>query len=355
MVKPRLSHILNILLGISTVGSFVFGFYAYYVEKAPRISIYKISEINVLEINRSLDNLKILFNDEDIQKGKKDIRIINIKIQNDGKKDITQDMYANELDWGIVVNNSTIVQARLVESNNTYLKDNIKIEIIGDKIKLNKIILEAGSYFTIELVLLTEKGLNLEFGIFGKIAGIINSNIKIIENAQSQNGSFWDKLFYGTVGIHFARAFLYFLILVIGIIIIVVLISLIIWIGEFKEKHERKLRIRLLVPENEKGMNFDLISKMYISYGYGYLNHMVKLLNDPVKLENTYKRKHIPMERRIDSKHLVMNESNMRNMKYYETMKDMIDNDFVTINQGVITVDSAKKNELEIFLRGVRK
>lgn len=75
-MKKNWSKILNFILGFSTIGSFIFGIYAFYYNKSPSISLIKLSEINVLEINRSLDDLKIYYKDEDIQNENKNIKII---------------------------------------------------------------------------------------------------------------------------------------------------------------------------------------------------------------------------------------------------------------------------------------
>ena len=78
-MKNNWSRILNFVLGFSTIGSFVFGLFAFYYNKSPSLSLIKLSEINVLEVNRSLDDLKIFYKDKDIQNGNKNIKIVVLK------------------------------------------------------------------------------------------------------------------------------------------------------------------------------------------------------------------------------------------------------------------------------------
>ena len=107
-------------------------------------------------------------------------------------------------------------------------------------------------------------------------------------------------MLYEVITLHFARMIFYFLcLIVIGLII--ALISLTVTgIHDLFKKHERKVRIKLLISEKEKGTHFEEIKKLYIEKGFGYLNHISKLVNDQDKLEYTYFKKHLALRKKID-------------------------------------------------------
>ncbi|WP_461257449.1 hypothetical protein [Treponema sp. R80B11-R83G3] len=71
MKKITIRQFMTILLGMITIFSLFFSIYSYYNDKTAKINIVKIGEINVLEINRNLDELQILYNDVDIKNSDK--------------------------------------------------------------------------------------------------------------------------------------------------------------------------------------------------------------------------------------------------------------------------------------------
>jgi len=114
MKEINKSQLINILFGIITTFSLFFTFYFYYNDKTPKLSIAKVGEINVLEINRNLDELQILYNDVDIKNSNNNIMIITLRIENKGSVNITKGLFDDILDWGLEIKNGEILQARLI-------------------------------------------------------------------------------------------------------------------------------------------------------------------------------------------------------------------------------------------------
>ena len=353
-MKKNWSKILNFILGFSTIGSFIFGIYAFYYNKSPSISLIKLSEINVLEINRSLDDLKIYYKDEDIQNENKNIKIIVLKIKNDGKVDITQDMYDVDLPWGILVNEGDIVQARIIDSSNDYLSKNLSPIINKNIIEFNKIIIESGESFSIELVLLCENKTILQYEVFGKIAGINNKNIKLIENNNDQGKSFWTDLIYGSIGIHFARAFLYFLCTIVLGVIIAFFWILISKIQDFIIHCERKKRVKLLVTEKEKGAHFNEIQNFYIYHGYDPLNEMLRLLNKQKELTSLYQKK-ISQANEINDRDLVIERGDFLYFKSFSLIDDMLKLKILRLNEDQLVIDNIFREEIKRFLKCIKQ
>lgn len=353
-MKKNWSKILNFILGFSTIGSFIFGIYAFYYNKSPSISLIKLSEINVFEINRSLDDLKIYYKDEDIQNENKNIKIIVLKIKNDGKVDITQDMYDVDLPWGILVNEGDIVQARIIDSSNDYLSKNLSPIINKNIIEFNKIIIESGESFSIELVVLCENKTILQYEVFGKIAGINNKNIKLIENNNDQGKSFWTDLIYGSIGIHFARAFLYFLCTIVLGVIIAFFGILISKIQDFIIHCERKKRVKLLVTEKEKGAHFNEIQNFYIYHGYDPLNEMLRLLNKQKELTSLYKKK-ISQANEINDRDLVIERGDFLYFKSFSLIDDMLKLKILRLNEDQLVIDNIFREEIKRFLKCIKQ
>lgn len=353
MKKNNWSIILNVILAISTIGSFVFGIYAFFYNKSPSLSLYKTSEINVLEINRSLDDLKIFYKDEDIKNSNKNIKIINLQIKNDGKIDITQNMYDDELPWGILIEEGNIVQARVIDASNNYLLKNLEPSIINNSIVFNKTIIESGESFSIELVVLCENKVPLQYKIIGKIAGINNSNIKIIENNSGQEKSFWSELFIASVGIHFGRFVLYFLCIIIIIIIIIGITCLVEAIKDYLIHHERKTRIKLVITDDDKGPHFKEIQNFYIYHGYNALEDMLSLLNNPKKLESTYQKK-LSFSKEEDKNSLPLGKHYLY-FSMFSTINNLLALNIIQIKDEKVFIDMGYKDEIKYFLKCIKQ
>ena len=101
------------LLGI--VISMIFGFFGLYSifhENKPNISFKITNEANILDLHKPLEELSISFQGEDIQKKNLNLRILTIKIENDGKVNILQNFYDSEDIWGFQVKNGKIIEVR---------------------------------------------------------------------------------------------------------------------------------------------------------------------------------------------------------------------------------------------------
>lgn len=353
-MKNNWSKILNFVLGFSTIGSFVFGLFAFYYNKSPSLSLIKLSEINVLEVNRSLDDLKIFYKDKDIQNGNKNIKIVVLKIKNDGKVDITQNMYDIDLPWGINVKGGDIVQARIIDSSNVYLSKTLKPRIDRNIIEFNKIIIESGESFSIELVVLCDNKTILQYEISGKISGVNNTNIKLIENNNDQGKSFWNDLLYGSIGIHLARAFLYFLCFIILGLLIAFVWILISKVQDFFVHCERKKRVKLLVSEKEKGTHFKEIQNFYIHNGYDNLNELLKLLSKQKELESLYKKK-ISQANKINDRDLLIEGGNFIYFKAFSLIDDMLKLKILRLNEDQLVIDNIFKEEIKKFLKCIKQ
>jgi len=161
---------------IGIICTIIFGsiaiYYVFYTPQ-PKITYTILSDSNIVDLHKPLEDLKILFQNEDIQKNNLNLKIYTLKISNSGTKNILETYYASDENWGIKITEGRIIESRLVESNSDYLKRNLNPKIVDDKtINFKKVIFDKNDYFTLELLVLHPKDSDINLIPFGKISGI---------------------------------------------------------------------------------------------------------------------------------------------------------------------------------------
>lgn len=147
--------------------------YYFFYTPQPEITYTILSDSNIVDLHKPLEDLKILFQDEDIQKNNMNLKIYSLKISNSGKENILETHYASDEDWGIKITAGKIIESRLVESNSDYLKSNLNPKIVDDKtINFKKVIFDKNEYFTLEVLVLHPRDSDINLIPFGKISGI---------------------------------------------------------------------------------------------------------------------------------------------------------------------------------------
>lgn len=291
MQKGIIKKIGSIFLAFATIGSLLFGVYTWVYEKKPSIRISILGKTDVLEVNRRVDNLKILYQNLDIEKENKKLSIMKYRIENNGNADVLQNMYDTENNWGVLFKNAKIISITLSDASSDYVKQNIKISIEENKIQFNKIIFEKKAFFDFEVLLLYDNNTQPSCNFYGKIAGINNDLITIIQlNAAKSTLTFWQSVFYGRLGVQVTRFFIF---LIIDSIFIVALIGIVISIQEkiaSSKKKKRKLTIK------NKGINinpkYETLLDFYVDNGGQKLKDMYKLVNDKKLLRERIVLKH---------------------------------------------------------------
>lgn len=194
--------IVGVILGIWTGYDQIF--------KTTSIFSQIISEVNVLDINEPLKDLQIIFQGKNIQEEKLNLKIYRVKVENNGGTNITQNDFDQSGSWGIKVNGGTAIETRLVDSNSDYIKKDLSPSVQDNNfVRFNKVIFDKGEFFTVELLVLHNKDAPPILYRTGKIAGIQDSEIKILAPEHSE--PFLKTLFYGSWWIQLIRAALYFI------------------------------------------------------------------------------------------------------------------------------------------------
>lgn len=281
--------IMGVLLALVFGG---FGIYSVVHEKKSNIFYEITNEVNVLDVRKPLKDLKISFQEDDIQKKNLNLRIFTVRVENNGEVDILQGQYDTGDIWGIQVQNARIIEVRLINSNSEYLRTKLEPNLIeSNKIKLNKVIFEKGKFFVLELLVLHEKFLQPEIVPIGKIAGI-DRIVPIKSWAEEEKQSFLTKILYGNVFIHFIRFISYFLSLIIaGLAIGIIVMNFSGLIGKRRIKLRKREIIRVFgdraLTENKEEK---FVYKFYINYGEKRIKSFSELLKKENKLLLEIKR-----------------------------------------------------------------
>ena len=354
---------------ISLLPVFVFGGFAIYFglhEKKSNISYEIINEVNVLDVRKPLKDLKISFQEEDIQKENLSLRIFTVRVENNGEVDILQGQYDASEIWGMQVENSRIIEVRLINSNSKYLRAKLKPNIIQeDKIKLNKIIFEKGKFFILEILALHEKNLKPEIIPIGKIAGI-EKNVPI-KSWEKNEKSFGEKLFYGSALIHLIRFIIYIVILIITSLFIG---SILFGFSKLINKRIRKLRKNKIInvfgdkifeEDNEKSFLYE----NYIEHGKKFIiwldefimekNIIVKTIKEYMNVYKNFNMK-FPVIENLNFSNLFALDKKEISIYDLSPLAKLFDNDIFTIGENdKLIIKKEFKKTLNGLLRYIEK
>ena len=275
--------VLSILIGIVSVALAI---YSTYHEKTPSVAYELTSEANILDVYKPVQNLIITFQGENIQESDLNLKIITIRILNDGEIDILKNHYSDDV-WGIEVDGGKIIESRIVGSNSEYVSNKLRPEILGQMaIGFNKIIFEKEKYFILELLLLHKKDAELTLKPTGKIAGIDELTFTNIPFKDVKN-PFINEVFSGDTLVHLVRFIIYIVLLV---VVGIALGFTITGISEYREsKQKRKRRDRILayfkLGEEGDGKFIALIVKHYEERGMKWLEHIKSIVVDEDELK----------------------------------------------------------------------
>ena len=184
-------------------------------DKAPRISAVVIADTNVVDVHESVSQLKILFRDEPVLEKGLNLKVLTLRLANDGPSSILPNHYEPTMPWGLKLSNGRIVDATVLESNDDYLRSQFAKELDASlkdsRANFPKAIIDPHKFVTIKLTVLYEVASPVELEIIGKIAGIDKIIVERSTSGVTEVG-FWQSVTTGNVFVHLIRAVMYFVI-----------------------------------------------------------------------------------------------------------------------------------------------
>lgn len=171
LIKKTIKHREAISFVVGLIG-LIFGLFQYFYpnSEAPSLKFYVKDEINVLQISKDLDKLKIYFNNSDVKRDSLNLKIFKIRLKNEGSKSISESDFAS-IPFGLKISQGNLISINL-KGSNSYLQENIKPLLVDSaEVHLNRCVFNENDFVDFEILLLHKINKSPEFSSLGKIAG----------------------------------------------------------------------------------------------------------------------------------------------------------------------------------------
>ncbi|MCK5683791.1 hypothetical protein KAJ27_06705 [bacterium] len=223
----------------------VFSIFSYFQEKKPEVTYRIIAEADIFSINKGVPDLHITFKGEDLQKSKRNLKIVTIEISNTGNDDILQGYYDIKGSWGLKLENCDIFgNPKLVNSTSEYLKNNINPKVSNSNILVfEKVIFEKGQAFVVELKTLVDSQSMIKYSPIGKIAKVGRQHV-LERNDFDNQPTIFGQIFMGGILVNLLRFIICFICI---LVLFALFVSIIEWIaiGRLHKKEElEKIEIK---------------------------------------------------------------------------------------------------------------
>ncbi len=253
--------------------SLILGLFAlYYTLRGSRTNLVVdvAAESNVLDVRTQVKQLAVLFQGQDIQQENANLKILVVRIVNEGEVNILENHFDSRLPWGIDIQGGRVIEVRITGSNSRYLAENLHPAITDEsRITLDKVIFDRGKYVNLELLVLHNKNAEPRVTVFGKIAGMDDVAVTSSFKDREQQG-LAKSVFRGPMPVQIARTIAYSLIGLTATVAIGFLIwGIVTVVSRFKKKARRRLS-RYLLPEAdspEKKKKRQVLVDIYIEDG----------------------------------------------------------------------------------------
>lgn len=209
------------IIGIIGIGIAIYT--SYFYQNNPKIRFEIVTNTSIVDIKENIGNIDILYKGDSVSKKNKTLRIITIKVENSGNKNITKFDYDDKNPLGCsIINGEIIEMPSIINASNKYLLESVNIEK-WDKTKINfsNVIFEEDESFMVKMLVLADKSAVLDITPIGKVSGV--KEIEVVENTNKElKTGLWESLTYGSLLIHSVRFIFYIIIITLLLIIIIV-------------------------------------------------------------------------------------------------------------------------------------
>jgi hypothetical protein len=298
----------------------------------PKIKFDILTNTNVIDLKEDVSKLELKYNGNTIGKDNHTLKILTLKIINNGSKNILKSDYDSENPLGFYLKYADIIETpQLISASSNYLFDNIKVSsATKNEYTFSTVIIEKEEYFIVKILTLCEKNKNPEIIPIGKIAGVRNISVEESYHNNVNKKSIWHQVIDGTIFIHILRLIFYVFSFIIIILIIVVPA---IAISEKNEKRKKNKFIKKF-KNSEKYVDNELnnsLLKFYMEFSGYSLLLLKKILKNKDKLIKLVKQ----IEKMRENDEDVNNE-NMDEHEFYKRNRYNYDRDVIESRQNHI-------------------
>jgi hypothetical protein len=339
---------------LALIGLFaaVITIYAFLQEKSVDVRYEIIANTNVLDFNADISKLEVSYDSTNLKQSNENLRIITIKIINNGKQHLFKEYLDNNDPLGLVISSGKIIEKPdLIQTSNDYLKRNIKLHnFTKNKLTFSQVILESAEFFVLKLLILHQKDEIPKINSFGKIAG--QKNIEVVNSVDIKTEkTFLLNVYEGNIWTQLLRLLSYFLIGVLIILIIVGISEKIDTIREKKRKIKMVREFKKIKSYNYTRMDDAIFDKYKLQGSYS-LKHLQILLKNEKDLNENYSELSRELKSKEFRRHRRIDNTNLR--FFYEDdwhlINDMISDGILYKENDKLSVNQPMKDTINKFI-----
>lgn len=288
---------MGFLVGIIGIAFAIYTIY-YYQEK-PNIEYYQLTNTSVFDLKENVSKLDVIYDSTSIKKNKQSLRVVTIKILNNGNEDLGPQHYDKTVPLGLKISEGVIVETpQIIETSNEYIEDRLKINWSSEnEISFSQFIINQNESFTLKLLLLTKENVIPRISTTGYITGLGKPKIRTSTNKPEEK-SILSRISQGSFFIHLARFILYFIVFILSMISILLPILL---FNDSRSNKKRKSIIRKFRKHtklNKEDVS-EIVLEYYQEYEESYLYRIENFISEKEMIINY--DKYLKLQEKISS------------------------------------------------------
>lgn len=193
--------------------------------KSPSLVFEVLASPNVVDINEDAKNLDIMYGGKSIKASGSTLKVISVRIVNEGRAAIREGDYASTALPGFVVNKGEVIeQPQVVEASNDYLVQNAKLTLNGkNRVLMSPVLLNPGDFITFKLLVLLAGGSDADITPEKSVIAEVDQ-VRVRRTDNTGRETFFSSVIHGGVLVNVVRLLLsgviFFVILVISVVIV---------------------------------------------------------------------------------------------------------------------------------------
>ena len=275
-------------MGLVTIASLGLAVYlGFYYERRAELRLAIVSNTDVFSVSETLSKLEIAYAGENLSKSRKRLRLVTMRLSNQGTADVPKSSFDDNAPMGVKVSLGQIIEPPEV-SGSMYFKENVKPRLVDSTtVHFAPVILAVGDSFDMRLLLLVAENERPTIAAIGKIAG--TGGIEVVElsfpTSTAPANSFFEEAFDSPWYLHPARFLAYLMLFAVTAIVIPA-------VGDYRARAQQSVRtikslqwLKSLGHEPTKSERF--LADAYKSNGRAGLleikEALVRLATDPAQ------------------------------------------------------------------------
>lgn len=257
---------------------------AYFFPGAPAVEYLVVKKVDVFDVRTSVDDLRILFRDDDIQKKNENLRIYTVRVVNNGNVGFTPGDFDQTEKWGLKISEGRIARTSLPRTNSDYLNRAVQIRVIqDDSVDFSTFIFDKNESFEFDLIVIHVRGVEPKLASKGKL-----KDVKVIPvtNVAEEQGTIADTIhlvFRNSLAYRIFFYFVHLLVVLLGFTIIGAIIAS--FVGNLGRAVRKRRFARVSgIVDSLPARQRKLISDRYANGGISQLRELLDQLSSPEKL-----------------------------------------------------------------------